>query len=126
MLRICLGHSERNLDAYTVQWNKCAGLLSASFLAEISVRSLRKIFIFIIYKYIFRVKVSKKIFHLILKKEALSLLQSWFVHLISFVYHIVGVTNGVAVLAEISLKSPRKLFIFIIKKNIYRIKVSKK
>ena len=30
-----------------------------------------------------------------------------------------------AVLAEISLRSPRKLFIFIIKKYIYRIKVSK-
>ena len=33
---------------------------------------------------------------------------------------------SVAVLAEISLRSPRKLFIFIIKKIIYRIKVSKK
>ena len=33
---------------------------------------------------------------------------------------------SVAVLAEISLWSPRKLFIFIIKKIIYRIKVSKK
>ena len=31
-----------------------------------------------------------------------------------------------AVLAETSLRSPRKLFIFIIKKYIYRIKVTKK
>ena len=34
--------------------------------------------------------------------------------------------TSVAVLAEISLRSPRKSFIFIIKKYIYRIKVSKK
>ena len=33
---------------------------------------------------------------------------------------------SVAVLAEISLRSPRKLFILIIKKYIYRSKVSKK
>ena len=33
---------------------------------------------------------------------------------------------SVAVLAEILLRSPRKLFIFTIKKNIFRIKVSKK
>ena len=33
--------------------------------------------------------------------------------------------TSVAVLAEIPLRSPRKLFIFIIKKYIYRIKVSK-
>ena len=33
--------------------------------------------------------------------------------------------HSVAVLAEIPLRSPRKLFIFIIKKIIYRIKVSK-
>ena len=33
--------------------------------------------------------------------------------------------TSVAVLAEISLRSPRKLFIFIIKKYIYRIEVSK-
>ena len=33
---------------------------------------------------------------------------------------------SVAVFAEISLMSPRKIFIFIIKKYIYRIKVSKK
>ena len=32
---------------------------------------------------------------------------------------------SVAVLAEISLRSPRKLFIFIIKKYFYRVKVSK-
>ena len=37
-----------------------------------------------------------------------------------------GGTSSVAVLAEISLISPQKLFIFIIKKRIYRIKVSKK
>ena len=35
------------------------------------------------------------------------------------------VQTSVAVLAEMSLSSPRKLFIFIIKKCIYRIKVSK-
>ena len=33
-------------------------------------------------------------------------------------------TDSVAVLAEISLRSPRKIFIFTIKKYIYRIKVS--
>ena len=44
---------------------------SASFLAEVSVRSPRKLFIFIIYRNIFRIKLSKKTFHLILKKEAL-------------------------------------------------------
>ena len=42
----------------------------------------------------------------------------------SSVHHI-ALTN-VAVSAEIALRSPRKLFIFIIKKYIYRIKVSKK
>ena len=36
------------------------------------------------------------------------------------------VGGSVAVLAEILLRSPRKLFIFIIKKYNYRIKVSKK
>ena len=36
-----------------------------------------------------------------------------------------GVVLNVAVLAEISLRSPRKLLISIINKNIYRIKVSK-
>ena len=35
------------------------------------------------------------------------------------------ISSSVAVLAEISLSSPRKLFIFIIKKYISRIKVSK-
>ena len=33
-------------------------------------------------------------------------------------------SNSVAVLAEIPLRSPRKMFIFIIKKIIYRVKVS--
>ena len=37
-----------------------------------------------------------------------------------------SVRSSVAVLAEISLRSPRKLFIFIPKKIIYSIKVSKK
>ena len=37
-----------------------------------------------------------------------------------------GTYTSVAVLAEISLRSPRKLFIFIIEKYNYRIKVSKK
>ena len=37
-----------------------------------------------------------------------------------------GITvTSAAVLAEILLRSPRKLFIFIIKKHIYTIKVSK-
>ena len=36
------------------------------------------------------------------------------------------VHHSVAVLAEISLRSPRKLFIFIIKENIHRIKVFNK
>ena len=36
------------------------------------------------------------------------------------------VTASVAVLAEISLRSPSKLFIFIIKKIVYWIKVSRK
>ena len=44
---------------------------SASFLAEISVSSPRKIIIFIIYKNIFWMKVSKQIFNLNLKTEAL-------------------------------------------------------
>ena len=48
---------------------RCDG--SASFLAELSVRSPRKLVIFIIYKNIFWIKVSKKYFNLILKKEAL-------------------------------------------------------
>ena len=37
-----------------------------------------------------------------------------------------GNTGSVAVLAEILLSSPWKLFIFIIKKYVYRIKVSNK
>ena len=48
-----------------------ATLYSASFLAEISVGSPQKLYIFIIYKNIFWIKVSKKYFYLILKKEAL-------------------------------------------------------
>ena len=38
---------------------------------------------------------------------------------------ILSVHSSVAVLAEILLRSPRKIFIFNIKKIIYRIKVSK-
>ena len=45
--------------------------VSASFLAELSVSSPRKLSILIIYKNIIWIKVSKKIFYLILKKEAL-------------------------------------------------------
>ena len=37
-----------------------------------------------------------------------------------------GNLSSVAVLSKIPLRSPRKLFIFVIKKYIYRIKVSKK
>ena len=48
-------------------------LCSASFLAEISVSSPRKLFIFIIQKILFWIKVSKKTFYFILKKEALLL-----------------------------------------------------
>ena len=47
---------------------------SASFLAEISVSSPQKSFISIIYNSIFWIKVSKKIFDLILKTEALLML----------------------------------------------------
>ena len=43
-------------------------LISEVFLAEISLRSARKLFIFIILKDIFWIKVSKKILNLILKK----------------------------------------------------------
>ena len=46
-------------------------ITSEVFLAEISLRSPRKLFIFIIYKNIFRIKVSKKTFYLILKKTSL-------------------------------------------------------
>ena len=42
---------------------------SASFLAEISVSSSRKLFIFIIYKNIFRIKVSKKQLNWFWKKK---------------------------------------------------------
>ena len=42
---------------------------SASFLAEIPLRSPRKLFIFIIYKYIYRIKVSKKIINWFWKKK---------------------------------------------------------
>ena len=62
--------------AIKVSWvkpNRTSPRTRASFLAELSVRSPRKILIFIIYKKIFRIKVSKKIFYLILKKEALPL-----------------------------------------------------
>ena len=37
-----------------------------------------------------------------------------------------GLTSSVAVLAEISFRSPRKMYIFIIQKRICRIKVSLK
>ena len=39
--------------------------------------------------------------------------------------HVDAVVFSVAVLAEIPLRSPQKIFILILKKNIYRIKVSK-
>ena len=42
-----------------------------SLIAKVLVRSLWKIFIFIIYRNIFWIKASKKMFYLILKKEAL-------------------------------------------------------
>ena len=45
--------------------------ISASFLAEISVRSTQELFIFIIYKEYLLDQCIQKIFHLILKKEAL-------------------------------------------------------
>ena len=40
--------------------------------------------------------------------------------------HRERVVSSASFLAELSVSSPRKLFIFIIKKYIYRIKVSKK
>ena len=46
-------------------------ICSASFVAEILVRSPQKTVIFFILKKKFWIKVSKKIFYLILKKEAL-------------------------------------------------------
>ena len=48
-------------------------LPSASFSAEISVTSPRKIFSFIVYKNYFWIKVSKRIVILVLKTEALVL-----------------------------------------------------
>ena len=41
-------------------------------------------------------------------------------------WQMLSLIFSVAVLAEIPLRSPRKLFIFIIKIYIYRMKVSKK
>ena len=55
-------------------WGFYLALTSASVLAEISVRSPQKLFIFIIQKNLFRIEVSGKICHLILKKEALALI----------------------------------------------------
>ena len=51
-------------------------LYSASFLAEISVRSPRTLFIFIIYKKLSWIKISKKTFYLFLKTEALAPVQT--------------------------------------------------
>ena len=48
--------------------------ISVFLLAEISVKSPRKIFIFIIWKNVFWIKVSKKMVYLILKTEALALM----------------------------------------------------
>ena len=39
---------------------------------------------------------------------------------------IILVVISVAVVAEVSLRPPRKLFIFITKKYVYRVKLSKK
>ena len=58
-------------------------IISASFLAEISIRSPRKIFIFIIYKNVFWIKVSRKVCDLILKTEALVILASRHTHPLS-------------------------------------------
>ena len=43
----------------------------------------------------------------------------------NLVYELSAVTASVAILAEILLRSPRKLFVFTIKKYIDRIEVSK-
>ena len=48
-------------------------LYSVSILAQISVRSAQKLYIFVIYNDIFRIRVSKKKLCLILKKAALML-----------------------------------------------------
>ena len=48
-------------------------LTSVAVLGEISLRSPRKLFIFIIRKFFFMIKVSKKQFNLILKKASLVL-----------------------------------------------------
>ena len=76
-------------------------------------------------KNIFWIKVSKKIFDLILKKN-----HCWSPsRAICQLYKYGADSNlGISevVLAEISPRSPRKLFIFIMCKNIFWIKVSKK
>ena len=52
-------------------WRSTCLWSSVAVLAEIPLRSPRKLFIFIIKKFFFRIKVSKKNDNLILKKEAL-------------------------------------------------------
>ena len=61
-------------NATQVVWHVMSntyGVASASFLDVLLVRSPRKFIIFIVYKNVFWIKVSEKIFKLILKKEAL-------------------------------------------------------
>ena len=74
---------------------------STSFVAELSVRSPQKIFFSLSKKKNFWVKVSAKTIYLIFKTEALA--------------NTEAIAASVAVLAEIPLRSPRKIFIFIIK-----------
>ena len=75
---------------------------SASCFAEISVMSPWKLFIFIILKKYFLDQSIKKIYYLILKTEALVAPTAW------------GVLTSADLLAEVSLRSPRKPFISII------------
>ena len=57
---------------YHMNTRKSLGVcISEVFKAEIPLRSPRKLFIFIIYKNVFWIKVSKKIFYFILKKSSL-------------------------------------------------------
>ena len=71
------------------------------------------------------VRDSKEDYSLGTKGLSETLTQHGFKHNFSFPGRV-RVMLSDAVLAEISLRSPRKIFIFIIKKYIYRIKVSKK
>ena len=78
---------------------------SASFSAEISVRSPRKLFICIIYKNVLWIKESEKKNYLILKTEALT---------VASTQSNTQFSECTSFLAEISVRSPQKIFILII------------